>query len=47
MEKKNYKKPEMKAFKMECLHMIADSDSGNEGDGGGSRETNGFWSSEE
>ena len=45
MEKKNYKKPEMKAFKMECLHMIANS--GNEGDGGGSRETNGFWSSEE
>lgn len=47
MEKKNYKKPEMKTFKMEYLHMIAGSDDGPAENPGGSRETDSFWSSEE
>ena len=45
MEKKNYKKPEMKAFKMEYLNMIAESI--NPGGPGQSRETDSCWSSVE
>ena len=45
---KKYKKPAMRMVEMEQKQMICASPGDPSGpDGGGSRETNGFWSSEE